>query len=443
MSINGSCKSSTLLRMAPNFMRCRLGVRHSVLASIALSLFFSAIPSPAANAQSTRATVRLEGRALFRVGPQADLSAEERAARIERRLTTLLEESDSVAPPRVDSPSTNNERIITVSGIPVVTVSQQDAEDNVTNVDALARQWANTLDARLRSAAQRRESIWGRFRSEVQGSVEGAFARLIESAITIIPRLTAAFLVIGLFWCLAALVRWMMRQFFRLVIDDLTLENLLKQVSYYSVWILGFVLALDALGFQPQTVVTGLGLTSLALGFALKDIISNFVSGLLLLLLRPFRLGDQIIVGETEGSVERIQLRATQIRTYDGRAVLVPNSELFTSRVTNNTASQVRRGTVNLYLGYDVDLSELPRMLASAVQMADGVLPDRPVTVRIADFTASDIVIEVRFWSDSRRSDFQATSANVRTTALDALSAAKVPLPDPANRKVALRTIDA
>lgn len=69
-----------------------------------------------------------------------------------------------------------------------------------------------------------------------------------------------------------------MRIIFRRLVEDLTVENLIKQVAYYAVWVLGIIVAIDAFGLNPQTLVTGLGLTSLALGFALKDIISNFIS---------------------------------------------------------------------------------------------------------------------------------------------------------------------
>jgi small-conductance mechanosensitive channel len=226
---------------------------------------------------------------------------------------------------------------------------------------------------------------------------------------------------------------------FRRVIDDLTVENLLKQLAYYAIWVLGLLVAVDALGFQPQTVVTGLGLTGLALGFALKDIISNFVSGLLILALRPFELGDQIVVGETEGAVERIRLRATDIRTYDGRLVLVPNAELFTSRVTNNTASPVRRAVVPLFLGYDSDLPKAVDAVREATAATSGVLADPPVSVRVAELGPDDLVLEARFWTDSRRSDFTATQAAVRTGIVAAFKAAGIGLPDPDVRVLAPR----
>ena len=386
---------------------------------------------PAA-AQGERATVRVDGRPVLRVGAADSASAAERAARVERRIAVLLETPRAITPVRVErSGPADSSRTLSVSGVPVVTVTRGDAEDNFTAVDALAAQWSRTLDAALGRAAERRLSRWGRFGAEVQASVETAFSRLVESAVRIVPRVLAATLVLGLFWVLAAGVRRLMRALFRRVISDLTVENLLKQLAYYAIWALGLLVAVDALGFQPQTVVTGLGLTGLALGFALKDIISNFVSGVLILALRPFQLGDQIVVGETEGSVERIRLRATEIRTYDGRLVLVPNAELFTSRVTNNTASPVRRAVVPLYLGYDSDLPRAVEAVRAAAAATEGVLAEPPVAVRVAALGQDDLVLEARFWADSRRSDFTATQAAVRARVVSALKDAGVGLPDP------------
>ncbi len=215
---------------------------------------------------------------------------------------------------------------------------------------------------------------------------------------------------------------------------DRTVEDLVRQTTYYAIWVLGLIIAVDALGFAPETVVTGLGLTGLALGFALKDIISNFVSGLLILAIRPFQIGDQIVVGETEGSVERIRLRATEMRTYGGRLVLVPNAELFTSRITNNTASPVRRARAKLFLGYDVDLQHASQVAQTAAAQVPGVLADPPVKIRIGELGEGGLVMEVLFWADSRRSDFVATLSAVRMSVVETLQSAGIRLPDPATR---------
>lgn len=411
-------------------------------ATIAVLIAAHAFASPLA-AQDGRATVRVDGRSLFRVGAADSSTAAERAARIERRVATLLETPRALAPAQVQpSGEGGADRVLTVAGVPVVTVSRGDAEDNLTTVDALSAQWARALDTALERASTRRLSLGGRFRAEVQGSVHAAFSRLAESAIRIVPRVLAALLVIGLFWLLASGVRWLLRVTFRRVVEDRTIENLIKQVAYYAIWALGLMLAVDALGFQPQTVVTGLGLTGLALGFALKDIISNFVSGVLILTLRPFELGDEIVVGETEGNVERIELRATHIRTYGGRLVLVPNAEVFTSRITNNTASPVRRAAVAIHLGYDTDLRRMGEAARDATSRTPGVLSDPAPSVRIQELGHDDITIEVRFWADSRRSDFVATQSAVRAALPDALRQAGIALPDPDVRRILTRGID-
>lgn len=187
---------------------------------------------------------------------------------------------------------------------------------------------------------------------------------------------------------------------FKRRIADKTLENLIRQLSYYSLILLGVLIAADALGFSPGALVTGLGLTGLVLGFALKDILSNFVSGLLILALRPFEIGDQIVVGPTEGSVERIELRATQIRTYDGVSLWCRMRRSFTSRIVNNTADPIRRGNVLLQVGYGSDLEAMVERLGRSVASVHAVLADRTATVRIDVLAADAITVNIGFWTD-------------------------------------------
>ena len=233
--------------------------------------------------------------------------------------------------------------------------------------------------------------------------MESAAVRLWESAREILPRAIATVLVLLLFGLMAALVRRLMRLLFRFILSDRTLENLLTTVIYYFIWLLGIIIAVNALGFAP------------------RDILSNFISGMLILLLRPFELRDQIVIGDTEGNVEQIDLRATRIRTYDGRLVLVPNAELFTSRVTNNTAAPVRWAGILVTLDYSADLARAATALLAATRSAEGVLETPPPSTLFREMEHNTVAIEVRFWTDSRRSDFLATSSNVRLALADAL----------------------
>jgi len=399
------------------------------------------VSASVAHGQSAgEASVRLNGVPVIQVTASGDESATARAARIERRLERLADRIDETARPAVVRGPTDDTRVVQLGDAPIVTVTQADAEDHLLAVDALAAEWASALGVALDQARASRLSPWRRFAIEVRGSVMTAVTRLAESATRIIPRVLAAVTVLGVFWAVAAGIRALLRVLFRRVISDLTVENLLKQVVYYLVWAIGILVAADALGFAPETVVTGLGLTSLALGFALKDIISNFVSGILILGLRPFHIGDEIVVGETEGSVQRIRLRATEIKTYDGRLVLVPNAELFTSRVTNNTASPVRRTSVEVPVAYGTDLARAERALLSAAEGVAEVLAAPEPSVRVRLLGTADMVLELRFWTDSRRADLLATTSAVRRRVVEAFSDAGLPLPEPDLRRVELQS---
>jgi small conductance mechanosensitive channel len=407
----------------------------SLFVALPICFFFVALlQTVSAHSQEGRATVRLDGRVLFQVAKGRAATAVERARSIERRLTTLLDTENTVGPALVQT--TSEGLTISVSGVNVVTITTDDAQDNVVTPDILAGQWSAKIVQALQNARARRTSFGGRFFAEVRASIDAAFSRLLESAIYVVPRALGALVVIAVFWLFARLVRFGMKIFFRRFVEDETTESLIKQVIYYAIVAVGLIVAVDALGFEPQIVVTGLGLTGLALGFALKDIISNFVSGILILSLRPFDLGDQIVVGSTEGSVERIELRATQIRTYDGRVALVPNAEVFTSRIINNTAHPIRRGSVTVYLGYDEDLGHAIRVLLAAVPRAEGVSPHRVGAVRVQDLGQNDIELEATFWTDSRRSDFKETASNVRRAIIQAFSAADIGLPNPDRRVI-------
>lgn len=399
-----------------------------ILAWLCLALLLCGGPVMAQD--DGRATVRLDGRTLFRVGAGEEDDAAARARRVEGRLAGLLGEGTEL-PRAAEIRPRGDGLALVVSGVPVVVALPTDAEEAGLPLDQLAARWAGAVDTALARAAGRRLSTGARFVAEVQSSVLGAAARISESAVFVVPRAIAALLVILLFWGLARLVRFALRALFRRVVEDVTVESLVKQLAYYAVVALGLVIAADAFGFSPQTVVTGLGLTGLALGFALRDILSNFVSGILLLWLRPFQIGDQVQVGDAEGTVERIELRATLIRAYDGRVVLVPNAEVFTSRIVNNTADPVRRGTVALPLGYGEDLQRAVAALEAAARRAEGVLPERPVAVRVADLGASDITLEIAFWADSRRRAFNETASAVRAASVEALRAAGIGLPNP------------
>jgi small-conductance mechanosensitive channel len=152
-----------------------------------------------------------------------------------------------------------------------------------------------------------------------------------------LPGMFRGVLVFLVFWIVAGVGRRLIALAAPRVRADTGVVLLLSRVYYYGILIFGTVTALGASGMNVSALVTGLGLTGFALGFALKDVLSNLLSGIMLLLYRPFNIGDQIRMGEYEGTIETIRMRDTLVRAHDGRLIVIPNTKLITEVVVNNT----------------------------------------------------------------------------------------------------------
>jgi small-conductance mechanosensitive channel len=151
------------------------------------------------------------------------------------------------------------------------------------------------------------------------------------------PNLLAGAVVLLAFWLVASVGRRLIAVAAPRVRADTSVVLLLSRLYYYSVLVFGGVTALGTAGLDVRALVAGLGLTGFALGFALKDVLSNFVSGVMLLAYRPFHLGDVIEMGEFVGTIETIRIRDTLVRAEDGRLIIIPNTKLITEVVVNHS----------------------------------------------------------------------------------------------------------
>jgi small conductance mechanosensitive channel len=197
-------------------------------------------------------------------------------------------------------------------------------------------------------------------------------------------------------------------------------ELLLAKLAYAAVFIVGVLIALSLGGADLGVLVGSLGLATVALGFALQDIVSNLAAGVVLLLEHPFTKGDYIAVNGTEGTVEDIQVRATQLRSPDGQRVLVPNKLLFTNVLTNESATMRRRLEVLLELPYGEDVAKARELLLAAACGVDGVSDDPPPRLLTEDLGESALSLRLWFWVDPRVVD----PVRVRSAVLEATSAA-------------------
>ncbi|NCC21595.1 MAG: mechanosensitive ion channel family protein [Alphaproteobacteria bacterium] len=211
------------------------------------------------------------------------------------------------------------------------------------------------------------------------------------------------------------------------------LGNVLGTLVQWIVGIFGFLIAVTIIvpGVGVSDLLTTLGISSVAIGFAFKDILQNLLAGVLILLRRPFRRGDQIVAGNFEGTVERIQTRATVIRTYDGRQVLIPNSVIYTSSVTINTAFDVRRSEYDVGIGYGDEIPAAVRTIREALREVEGVLPDPPPEAFVSDLAPAQVMIRVWWWTGPKQMDVLRTRGRVLATIREALAREAIDIPFP------------
>lgn len=237
--------------------------------------------------------------------------------------------------------------------------------------------------------------------NELIQTINRSFLRLVGEAIEILPELFLASIVLLLTRYGARLVKKVVRVSAIRFVKSISLQLLFEQIASVSVWVMGVLFASTLVfpSLRLGDIIGLLGLSSVAFGFAFQDIFKNFLAGVLLLLNEPFRVNDQIIVNNYEGTVESIDIRATQIRTYQDERVVIPNAIVFTSPVQVLTHYPARRTDLEIGLGYNTSLPKAREALLSALSQVDGILPTPPLEVDIVGFGESSINFVVRYWT--------------------------------------------
>ncbi len=256
----------------------------------------------------------------------------------------------------------------------------------------------------------------------------------IEGFWWILPNLGIAVVVLVISLIAANVVRQaVLRVFKRRSRPDLA--AMLAGAARWGVIGLGLLIVATIIfpSISPADLLSTLGIGSIAIGFAFKDILQNWLAGLLILLRQPFRQGDQIIVGKHEGTVEHIEARATLIKTYDGRRVIIPNSSVYTDAVTVNTAFPLRRSQYDVGIGYGDDIDQACGIIINAIRGLEGVADDPPPEAFAWELAGSTVNVRVRWWTHSKRSEVVRVQGRVVGAVKKALTEAGIDLPYPTN----------
>jgi small-conductance mechanosensitive channel len=206
------------------------------------------------------------------------------------------------------------------------------------------------------------------------------------------------------------------------------IADLLGRMVRIGVLLLGAVLALGQLGFGQAVLsfVAGLGIAGIVIGFALQDIVKHFAAGVLLLMLRPFRIGDEVRIGAFEGQVQDVQLRATILKTNVGDEVLIPNADVYNSAIVNLTRYELRCHSVSLKMPAGRDLEGARVVLGQMLGEVPGVAATPPPSVIAIGLADAAATVELRFWVDERKHAPEVVKTAVIAAALRALAQAEV-----------------
>ncbi len=259
----------------------------------------------------------------------------------------------------------------------------------------------------------------------------------LDGFIRNVPNIVIAILVFILFIYIARFMGRVIRK----ALKNRGRENFGEILGSFSKWvflIIGVMLSVTILSpnLSPADLIASLGVSSVAIGFAFKDILQNWLAGILILMRRPFEIGDQIVVNGFEGTVERIETRATIIRQYNGKRIVVPNSEIYTNSVKVITANDLIRSQYDIGVGYDQDREKAISILKETIEKTEGVTQEKPVDVLPWDQADSWLTVRVRWWTNSDRSDVVKTFSRVINNTQNAMDEAGIDLPFPTNIEI-------
>ena len=260
------------------------------------------------------------------------------------------------------------------------------------------------------------EDVWrlaGEFREEL---IRFAFQALV--AIGVLAAFLAAYLV----------VRTAIRPVFERSHLEEDARNLLETLAKYTILGFGVILALDQMGFNVTSLIAGLGVAGLALGFAAKDTLANFIAGVTILWDRPFRVGDRVEADGKFGQVKKITLRSTRIHTADNKVVIIPNQNIVNNTIINHTMQASLRMVIPFGIAYEADMGRAREVALELVKGDDRLRERPPAEVDVVELAPSSVNMELRMWLKNPHHEGPVESEYLEKVKL-ALDAAGIEIP--------------
>lgn len=179
---------------------------------------------------------------------------------------------------------------------------------------------------------------------------------------------------------------------------DPSISSFVASLTYSILWIFVILAALSQLGIQTTSFMAVIGAAGLAIGLALQGSLSNFAAGFLIILFRPFKMGDYVDAGGQSGSISKITIFTTEFHSVDNKKIVVPNSKIMNNNIINYTAEDTRRVDLSFGVGYESDVKKVHEIIDSVIAKHDLILKDPPPFVRLGKLNDSSLDFTVRVW---------------------------------------------
>ena len=236
------------------------------------------------------------------------------------------------------------------------------------------------------------------------------FEDLINNAISIIEKYDGVVLSYIAHFCFAILIfiigraiaRFVARQLRKILTNrnvDPTVVKFVSSLSYYAIIVMTLVAVLGQLGVQTASIVAIIGAAGLAVGLALQGSLSNFAAGVILIIFRPFKVGETVIINNQKGVIDSIQIFSTSIVTPTNELVVIPNSQVVGANIINYTRLPERRLDLVVNVGYDSDIRKVYQVLKQAVDKTSNILTKKEPTIRLDQLDASSMNFNVLVWT--------------------------------------------
>lgn len=224
-------------------------------------------------------------------------------------------------------------------------------------------------------------------------------AGFIEQFIAYLPNLVAAILILIFGWWFIKIILGYIKRIFAKRNVDLAIQKFSLTIIDWGLKILLFVIVIGQLGVETTSLIAVLGAAGLAIGLALQGSLSNFAGGVIIILLKPFKLGDWIEVNGISGSVKDISLFYTKLNTFGNQLAIIPNGELSNDNIINYSGENTRRDAITIGISYDSDIKLAKEILLNLVQEQENILKDPAPQILVAELADSSVNLSVRFFA--------------------------------------------